>query len=68
MLQLTVSGATVEIQADISRSNGELLFDITSKVYKFTTPEELLALVEHQSIQTSEALSSKLNELDSWKK
>ena len=68
MFQLTVSEATIEFQADISRSNGELLFDVTSNVFTFTTAEELLARVENQSIKASEILSSRLNKIDSWLK
>ena len=66
MLQLTLLGTDAKFQADISRSNGELIADITNEFIKFNSRDDFLSQVESHSLKASEAFSAKFHELDSW--
>ncbi len=66
MLQLTLLGTDAKFQADISRSNGELIADITNEFIKFNSHDNFLSQVESHSLKASEAFSAKFHELDSW--
>jgi hypothetical protein len=56
MLQLIVQGNRAEFLADVSKSNGELIYDLPTEEISYVTSGDLLSEVEHLSNRASEQL------------